>query len=118
MAPWALAHCKYAINLAVARGIVNMKSIGLAAIYAAPSVDLEASKNFFQKAFEVRSFFLSAFCPQSRWPRDPIEMQGFELATIFVAPSDFESFWETDPRKLVGVFGPSSRWSRDTVKMQ
>ena len=96
--------CKYAVNLAVARGIVNMQSIGLSAIYAAPSVDLEASKNCFQKAFEVRSFFLSAFCTQSRWSRDHVKMQGFELATLFVAPSDFQNFWETDPRKLVGVF--------------
>ena len=57
MAPWALPPCKNAVNLAVARGIVNMQSIGLAAIYAAPSVDLEASKNFFYEAFEVTSFF-------------------------------------------------------------
>ena len=32
-------------------------------------------------------------------------MEGFELATIFVAPSAFQNFWETDPRTLVGVFG-------------
>ena len=32
-------------------------------------------------------------------------MEGFELATIFVAPSDFQNFWETDPRTLVGVLG-------------
>ena len=51
MAPWALPHCKYAVNLTVARGIVNMQSIGLAAIYAAPSGDLEASKHLFQKSF-------------------------------------------------------------------
>ena len=57
MAPWALPPCKNAVNLAVARGIVNMQSIGLAAIYGAPSVDLEASKNFFRTAFEVRGFF-------------------------------------------------------------
>ena len=47
---------------------------------------------------------MSAFCLQSRWSRDPVKMQGFELATIFVAPSDFKSFWETDSQKLVGVF--------------
>ena len=57
MAPWALPPCKNAVNLAVARGIVNMQSIGLAAIYGAPSGDLEASKKQIQKAFEVRSFF-------------------------------------------------------------
>ena len=104
MAPCALPHCKYAVNLAVARGIVNMQSIGLAAIYAASSVDLEAFQNFFKKAFEVRSFFWSAFCLQSRWSRDPVKMQGFELATLFVAPSDFQNFCETDSLKLVDVF--------------
>ena len=105
MAPWALPHCKYAVNLAVARGIVNMQSFGLASIYVAPSVDLEASKHFFKKAFEVRSFFLSAFFLQSRWSRDPVKMQGFELATIFVAPADFQNCWATESRKLEGVFG-------------
>ena len=57
MAPWALPPCKNAVNLAVARGIVNMKSIGLAALYGAPSGDLEASKNFFYDVFEITSFF-------------------------------------------------------------
>ena len=57
MSPCALPHCKYAVNLAVARGIVNMQSIGLAAIYAAPSVDLEASKNFSKKLLKLKAFF-------------------------------------------------------------
>ena len=100
----ALPHCKYAVNLAVARGIVNMQSIGLAATYGAPSGDLEASKQFFKKASQLRSFFGGAFCPPSRWPRHPVKMQGFELATLFVAPSDFQNFCERDPRKLVDVF--------------
>ena len=105
LAPWALPPCKNAVNLAVARGIVNMQSIGLAALYGAPSGDLEASKKFFKKASQLRSFFFSAFCPPSRWPRHPVKMQGFELATLFVAPSDFQNFCERDPRKLEGVFG-------------
>ena len=104
MAPWALPPCKNAVNLAVARGIVNMQSIGLAAIYGAPSGDLEASKQFFKKASQLRTFFLGAFCPHSRWARHPVKMQGFELATLFVAPSDFQNFCERDPRKLVVVF--------------
>ena len=57
MAPWALPPSKNAVNLAVARGIVNMQSIGLAALCGAPSVDLEAPKNFFKTSFEVRTFF-------------------------------------------------------------
>ena len=36
-------------------------------------------------------------------------MQGFELATIFVAPADFQNFGETDSRKLVGLFGGPTR---------
>ena len=57
MAPWALPPCKNAVNLAVARGIVNMQSIGLAATYGAPSGDLEVSKHFFYDVFEITSFF-------------------------------------------------------------
>ena len=74
-------------------------------------------------------------------------MEGFELATIFVAPSAFQNFCERDPRTLVGVFGvlievatgpcknggiragghfrapplifkTFSGWPRDTVEMQ
>ena len=104
MAPWALPHCKYAVNLAAARGTVNMQSFGLAAISVAPAGDLEASKHFFKKAFDVRNFCLRAFFLQSRWSRELVKMQGFELATLFVAPSDFQNFCERDPRKLVGVF--------------
>ena len=105
MAPWALPPCKNAVNLAVARGIVNMQSIGLAATYGAPSGDLEAATQlFFKKAAQLRTFVLGAFCPHSRWPRRHVKMRGFELATFFVAPSDFQNFCESDPRKLVGVF--------------
>ena len=34
------------------------------------------------------------FALSSRWPRDPVKMQGFELAAISVAPSDFQNFFE------------------------
>ena len=71
----------------------------------APSADLESENSCFKKASQLRSFFLSAFLPPSRWSRDPVKMKGFELATIFVAPSDFQNFWETDPRTLMAVFG-------------
>ena len=74
-APWALPPCKYAVDLAVARGIVNMQSIGLAALNGAPSGDLEAPKLFFKKAPQLKAFFWGAFCPHSRWPRDPVKMQ-------------------------------------------
>ena len=104
MAPWALPHCKYVVNLAVARGIVNMKSIGLASIYGAPSGDLESENCSFKKASQLGSFFFKAFLLSSEWPRGNVKLEGFELATIFVAPFAFQSFWETDPRTLVGVF--------------
>ena len=39
------------------------------------------------------------------WSRDILKMEGFELATIFVAPSAFQYFCERYPRTLVGVFG-------------
>ena len=58
MSPWALPHYKYAVNMAVARGTVNMQSIGLAAIYVAPSANLESENNFFQKkTIKLEAFF-------------------------------------------------------------
>ena len=48
---------RLALDLAVARGIVNMQSIGLAAIYGAPSGDLEASKQFPKKLLNLNVFW-------------------------------------------------------------
>ena len=80
MAPWALPPCKNAVNLAVARGIVNMQSIGLAVICGTPSGDLEAPNQISKKASQLRCFFGGAFSPHSRWPRHLVKMQGYELA--------------------------------------
>ena len=63
MAPWALPPCKNAVNLAVARGIVNMQSIGPAAFYGAPSGDLETPKNFYKIASQLRDFFVGRVLP-------------------------------------------------------
>ena len=60
--------------------------------FGPPSDDLDASKHFFKKAFQLRTFFLAAFWLPSRWPRDTVEMQGIELATLFGAPSAFQQF--------------------------
>ena len=57
LAPWDLPPCKNAVNLAVVRGIVNMQSIGLAALYGAPSGDLEASNEFSTKLLNLEAFF-------------------------------------------------------------
>ena len=66
--------------------------------FGPPSDDLDASKHFFKKAFQLRTFFLAAFWLPSRWSRDTVEMQGIELATLFGAPSAFQQFCEKDPR--------------------
>ena len=58
-----------------------------------------------KKPLNLEGFFFSAFLLSSEWPWDTVKMEGFELATIFVAPPDFQNFWETDPRTLVGVLG-------------
>ena len=76
MAPWALPPCKNAVNLAVARGIVNMQSIGLAALYGAPSGDLEASKKFFKKASQLRSFFFQRVLPSIEVATAPCKNAG------------------------------------------
>ena len=76
MAPWALPPCKNAVNLAVARGIVNMQSIGLAALYGAPSGDLEASKQFFKKASQLRSFFVGRVLPSIEVATAPCKNAG------------------------------------------
>ena len=68
-APWALPPCKYAVDLAVARGIVNMQSIGLAAICGAPSGDLEAPKNFFLDFLILEPFFEWTPDEWSHFPR-------------------------------------------------
>ena len=57
-APWALPPCKTGVNLACARGIVNMESIGLVAICGAPSGDLEAPKQFFKKGVQLKIFLV------------------------------------------------------------
>ena len=57
MSPRALLHCKYAALRAVAPGTVNMQSFGLASIYVAPSVDLEASKNFSKQLLKLKLLF-------------------------------------------------------------
>ena len=65
----ALPPCKYAVDLAVARGIVNMQSIGLAAICGAPSGDLEAPKNFFKHLLKLEPFFEWTPDEWSHFPR-------------------------------------------------
>ena len=57
MAPWALPPSKNAINMAVARGIINMQSMGLASIDGAPSDDLESENCFSKKLLNLEIFF-------------------------------------------------------------
>ena len=105
MAPWALPHCKYAVNLAVARGIVNMQSIGLAAICGAPSGELEAPKVFLKRCFEIRAFLGGACCP-SPWPfrvapRRPQEVSRHDPNHLWMQKSDFAKML-VFPRKTKG----------------
>ena len=72
-APWALPPCKYAVDLAVARGIVNMQSIGLAAICGAPSGDLEAPQNFFLD-FQVLQELLPSYW---KWKMQKLTLLSF-----------------------------------------
>ena len=60
MAKSARVDFKYAINLAVARGIVNMQSIGLAAIDGAPSGELRTT-SMLQKTFSKQLLNLEVF---------------------------------------------------------
>ena len=124
-----------------------MKLFGLVAVLGPPSAYVESENSFFKKVFQLRSFFLAALWLPSWWPWGTVEMEGIELATLFVAPSAFQNFCERDPRTLVGVFGvlievatgpcknggiragghfrapplifkTFSGWPRDTVEMQ
>ena len=92
MPPRGLLPCKYAGILAVARDPEKMQGFWPAAILGPPSAYVESENSFFKKASQLRSFFLAAFWLPSRWSRDTVEMQGIELATLFLAPSDFQNF--------------------------
>ena len=58
-----------------------------------PSIDLEFENGFFQKGYQLNNFFFEVFLPSSRWSRDTIKMEGFELAATSVATSDFQNFF-------------------------
>ena len=83
-------HCKYGVNRP---GGPRRGTLGRPRSF----------KLFFKEASQLRSFCWGSFCPHSRWPLGPLNMQGYELATLFVAPLDFQNFCEEDLRKLVGV---------------
>ena len=142
MSKSACVDCKYAAILAVAFGPVKMHAIWPAAIDVAlgpPSDNLDASKHCFKEVSQLNNYFLGAFLPSSTWPRDTVNMQRIELASLFEAPSAFQIFGKrelkyfgaffdvvTGHRKYaVNIFGwpflifrTFSRWSRDTVNMQ
>ena len=105
MSPRGVLHCKNEAIRDVAKKPERMRLFGPAAVLGPPSAYVESENSFFKKASQLRTFFLGAFWLPSRWSRDTVEMQGIELATIFVAPSAFQHFCERDPRTVVGVFG-------------
>ena len=145
MAPWALPHCKYAVNLAVARGIVNMQSIGLAAIYGAPSGNLGSENNSFKQASQLKDFFQRIFAViematghckyEVNRAGDPLRGT-LSFSRLFRdRPSETRLFFafievgtglcKNEVNRAGGHFGAPhlifitfSRWARDTVKMQ
>ena len=85
-APWALPPCKTGVDLACARGIVNMESIGLVAICGAPSGDLEAPKIFFLDFVILEPFFWVRGVPPPglfQWPPDVHKRSQDTIPTIF-----------------------------------
>ena len=78
MPPRGLLPCKNAGILAAHGTPLKCRESGLlpsTGHFGPPSDDLDASKHFFKKAFQLRTFFLAAFWLPSRWPRDTVEMQ-------------------------------------------
>ena len=95
MPPRGLLPCKNAGILAAHGTPLKCRESGLlpsTGHFGPPSDDLHASKHFFKKAFQLRTFFFAAFWLPSRWSRDTAEMLGIELATLFGAPSAFQQF--------------------------
>ena len=58
-----------------------------------PSIDLDFENVFFQKGCQLNNYFFGTFLPSSRWSRDTVKMEGFELAATSVATSDFQNFF-------------------------
>ena len=76
------------------------------------SIDLDFENGFFQKACQLKRFFLGTFQPSSMRPRDTVEMKGFELVAIFVATSDLQNFFQGPLRAPQEPSGMEN-WSRD-----
>ena len=87
MSPRGVLHYKNEAIRGVAKNPEKMRRLGPAAILGAPSAYVESENGFFKKAFQLKTFFFAAFWLPSRWSRDTVEMQGFELAAISVPPS-------------------------------
>lgn len=112
VAPWGLPPCKYETNLAVARGTLYMQWSWPASICGTPSGYFQAPKTVSKKLLNFEAVWRGALCPHSMWPRHPTNLQAFELATHFVAPSECQSVCVRDLRKAVVVFALPSRWPR------
>ena len=58
-----------------------------------PSSDLDFENGFSEKCCQLRIYFFETVLLSSMRPRGNVNIKGFELAAILVAPSDFESFF-------------------------
>ena len=96
MSPCALPHCKYAVNLAVARGAVNMQPFELASIWSAPPADLELQNCFFQK--NVSSYKLFFELPLIEEPLDHKQVACQTLKVLFFLNPTLLAFHNMDKR--------------------
>ena len=93
MRPRGLLPCENAAIRDVARDPEKMQGFWAAALLGPPSADVESENSFFKEVSQLRSFFFGTFLPSSRWSRDTVNIEGFELAATSVATSDFQNFF-------------------------
>ena len=77
-----------------------------------PSTDPDFENGFFEKGYQLNSYFFGTFLPSSMRSRDTVKMQGFELAATLVPPSDFQNFF-WGPRRASG--DPDKRGNRSVL---
>ena len=92
--PYRLQMIAWSISTAYSRWIRTTQSRSTLKMRGfEPSDDLDFENGFFQKCYQLRSFFLRAFLPSSRWPRDTVNMQSIELVAILVGLSYCQNFF-------------------------
>ncbi|MDA8609509.1 hypothetical protein N9L19_01185 [bacterium] len=70
---------------------------------------MDFANGFFEKGSQLNNYFFGTFMPAWMRPRDTVEMQGFELVAILVAPCDFQNFFGGSPRAPLDPPGRGKR---------